>query len=541
MKISVYQGRFPVGKIKDNCKKIIKASEDAVAQGIDLIVFPECAVSGYAAQDLLFQEDFRNAVKAAIDVLTARLPKNIWVIVGAPVYEHKKIVNALLVFHEGELQHIYAKRALPNHDIFDERRYFRPGNEPGIIKIKGVKVGLLVCFDFWKAEIVERLSKKLDLLVVINASPFFIGKREQRVATAKEVVAKTRAAFLYVHQIGGQDEIIFDGGSFVLNKAGELIGVLPQFTEVQASLEVSAAKINLAGAWQNNFVLGDVEQLYQALILGVREYVSKNNFDGVLVGLSGGIDSAVTLALLVHALGAQNVEAVLMPSRFTQEMSLQDAKMEAKKLGVKMHEVSIETLFTTFLNEVSGHFENKAWDLTEENIQARLRGMILMALSNKEGKMVVSTTNKSELAVGYGTLYGDLAGGFALLKDVYKTEVYRLAAFINREAEIIPERVITRAPSAELREGQTDQDSLPAYEILDAIVRFYVEENLGQASIVAQGFTPLDVHRVIYLINASEYKRQQAPLGPKVSKRAFGKDWRVPITKGWECGHAVDS
>jgi NAD+ synthase (glutamine-hydrolysing) len=532
MKIAVYQGRFPIGKMKANCERILKVAHEAIAQNVELLVFPECALSGYAAQDLFFQEDFKNSVIDAIEFLRAGLPRDLWVIVGTPIYEEQKIFNALLVFHAGKIEDIYNKRALPNHDVFDERRYFRAGDSKGVIKINGLKIGLLVCYDFWKKAIIEKLPRGLDLVIAINASPFFIGKRERRVAKGQVVATTTKAPFLYVHQVGAQDEIIFDGASFILDKEGKLLGVLPQFAESLGVLECGKKACQPGQAWQQDFTLQGTDELYQALVFALREYVYRNGFKGVLIGLSGGVDSAVTLALAVAALGAENVEVILMPSRFTQAMSIEDARQEADTLKVKAKIISIEFLFNQVMQELSPYFGDKAWDITEENIQARLRGMTLMALSNKYGKMVIATTNKSELSVGYGTLYGDLIGGFALLKDVYKTEVYQLAKFINREQEIIPERVLTRAPSAELRDNQKDQDSLPDYAMLDAILKLHVEENLGVATIVQHGFPEKEVARVIQMVDKSEYKRQQAPIGPKVSTRAFGKDWRIPVTRG---------
>lgn len=532
MNIAVYQGRFPVGKIRANAERILAVAREAVAQNVDLLIFPECALSGYAAQDLFFQEDFRLSVQSALEFLQKQLPAELAVVVGTPIYEDKKIFNALVVFHQGKQEYMYAKQALPNHDVFDEKRYFQAGDHVGVIKINGMKIGLFICFDFWKLDWVKPLPRNVNLVLAINASPFFVGKREKRLKMAQAVVAKSKVPFVYVHQIGAQDEIIFDGGSFVLNAKGELLGVLPQFTEALGQIQVDKKAVALDSHWQSDFSLEGVAELYQALVFALREYVYRNGFTEVLLGLSGGVDSAVTLALAVAALGQDHVEAILMPSRFTHAMSIEDAELEARALGVKSQIVPIENFFHHFLTELQPRFSKTSWDLTEENLQARIRGMILMALSNKSGKMVISTTNKSELGVGYGTLYGDLIGGFALLKDVYKTQVYQLAEFINAKQEIIPKRVLQRAPSAELRENQTDQDSLPDYEVLDQILKLHMEENLGAHSIIASGLSEKEVTRVIAMIDKSEYKRQQAPIGPKVSKRAFGKDWRIPVTRG---------
>lgn len=532
LKTAIYQGRFPVNRIRENTDLMLEIANHAKEEGIEFLVFPEGAVTGYVAQDLLLQEDFKAATQKAISRLQEQLPPNMWVLIGSPFYQNQRIFNAALVFHGGAIAQVYAKQALPNNEVFDEQRYFTQGTTANVLKIKGLKIGIMICEDFWVDEVLRRYPKNLDAALIINASPFFVGKREQRLARAKVAATELNTAILYAHQIGAQDEIIFDGGSLVLDAKADLLGVLPQFETGLGVITLSKKNCVLNTGWHKHFNLDDVAQRYQALVLALQEYVHKNRFNGIILGLSGGIDSALTLALAVKALGADQVEAVLMPSRFTQMMSIEDARQQATTLKVKTHEVNIENLFTTFLTEVSPHFAKQDWDLTEENIQARLRGMILMALSNKSGKMVLTTTNKSELAVGYGTLYGDLAGGFALLKDVYKTEVYALANFCNQDQEIIPRRVIERAPSAELRQDQTDQDSLPEYSLLDAIIKLYVEENLGAQSIISQNYPKTEVERIINMIDKCEYKRQQAPIGPKVSKRAFGKDWRMPVTKG---------
>jgi NAD+ synthetase len=532
MKVAVYQGIFPVNAIMANCERMIRVAHEAVAQKVDLLIFPECALSGYLPEDLLMQADFNRAVQEAQVFLALQFPANIWIILGTPYYQDHKIFNALLVYHDHKIDTVYIKQALPNYGVFDEERYFVKGHEPGTLTIRGLKLGLLICEDFWRGQVFAKLGNDLDMVISINASPFDITKREQRLVSAQAVVQKLKVPFVYVHQVGVQDEVIFDGASFILGKDATLLGVLPQFKEVFATFEVaSATKITLDQEWQPHFALDKTAELYQSLIYALRAYVRHHRFPGVLIGLSGGIDSALTLALAVAALGADQVEGVLMPSRFTEDLSIAAAKKQAATLGVKIHEISIEPLFKTFLQELSPHFVHKNWDVTEENIQARLRGMILMALSNKSGKIVLATVNKSELAVGYGTLYGDLIGGFALLKDLYKTDVYRLARFCNQTREIIPEEVIQRAPTAELRANQKDQDSLPDYDLLDKILKLYVEENLSLEHICAQGFAEIEVERVIQMIHRSEHKRHQAPLGPKVSRRGFGKDWRMPIMK----------
>lgn len=530
MKIAVYQGRFPVGAILDNSKAIIDVAHQVVRHGAHVLLLPECALSGYAPQDLLYQEDFKNQLMSALDDLLVQLPTELYVLLGSPYYVDDKILNALFVLHQGKIEYVYAKRALPNYNVFDEQRYFTAGQQPGVIEIHGFKCGLLICEDIWDQDVVRALPRDLDFVFSIHASPFEMDKREQRMMRVSEAVQYLQAPCIYAHQVSGQDELIFDGASFVMDRDAELLGVLPQFEEGLGFVNLEADHCELQ-AWEDEFIFEGVAELYQALVFSVREYVKKNHFKGVLLGLSGGIDSALTLVICVDALGADAVEAVLMPSRFTAAMSIEDAHLEADALEVKTLSISLESMFDSFLNSMTPYFEGQAWDVTEENMQARVRGMMLMALSNKSGKMVVTTSNKSEVAVGYGTLYGDMAGGFDVLKDVYKTDVYRLAVYRNQLDSVIPVRVLTRAPSAELRVDQKDQDTLPDYVVLDGILKLYVEDNFGVEQIVVQGFERSVVEEIIRMVNKAEYKRQQAPMGPKVSRRAFGDDWRMPVTK----------
>ena len=532
MKIAVYQGSFPLAAIKENSALMLKIAEQVAVENFDLLVFPECALTGYPPQDLLLQEDFRLELERALVELERAFPPTLHVILGSPYYQGDTLINALLYYHQGKINYIYAKQALPNYSVFDEKRYFSAGSSPGYLEIKGFKLGLLICEDLWAREVVQKLPTQLDVVISIHASPFEQGKRELRIQEAQKVVQHSNAPCIYLHQVSGQDELIFDGGSFVLGRVGQLVGVLPQFAPALGFLELTTEACRLDGAWQSRFSLSPIAELYQALVFSVREYLRKNHAKGVLLGLSGGVDSALVLAIAVDAVGSEHVQAVMMPTQFNLAMSLEDAKLEAEALGVKTHELPIENLWQNFLKEITPHFDTKTWDVTEENIQARLRGMILMALSNKSGSMVLSTSNKSEMAVGYSTLYGDMVGAFAPLKDIYKTEVYALARFRNAAHQVIPERVLTRAPSAELRPDQTDQDSLPDYAVLDAVLKLYLEENFGEAHIVAQGFAEGVVTQIINMLNKAEYKRQQACIGPKCSRRAFGRDWRMPVTKG---------
>ncbi len=518
MNIYFYQGHFPVGAIADNAKKMRGVAEEALHRGAELIVFPELALSGYPPEDLLFQQKFQAGIEAAIAQLQQDLPPEILVILGAPVYRDGKIYNALLAFGEGRIVYEYHKQALPNFGVFDDQRYFSAGSTPGVLTWKGHRIGLLICEDLWHSESVKSLGQ-VDVVISIHASPFERGKRAKRLQIAMDAYQILKAPIVYVHQIGVQDEVIYDGGSFCIDAQGGVTG-FPQFEAGLFCCFAPGAKGSPSTLTLLRKGGGESATIYQALCFALKGYVDHHGFPGVLLGLSGGIDSALTLAIAVDALGADRVQAVLMPSRYTAAMSIEDAEYEAKALGVSYSIIPIETLFEAFIKAVSPHFSRPEPDLTEENIQARLRGMILMALSNKSGKMVVTTTNKSELAVGYGTLYGDLAGGFALLKDVYKTEVYALARHRNTLGFVIPERVLTRPPSAELRHNQTDQDALPDYVVLDDVIERYMA---GEPDLNPQ---------MTALIRRNEYKRKQAPLGPKVSARAFGKDWRMPIMQG---------
>lgn len=516
-----------VGAIKANAAKIIDII-NTHQDDHDLIVFPELAISGYPPEDLLLFDHFYEKVEQALEQI-AKTVKNCHVIIGFPHLVKQQRYNAAAVYHQGKTIAIYHKQHLPNYGIFDEKRYFTEGEaKPCILNMHDFKLGLCICEDLWKPGPVEQvIHEKADALICINASPFDYDKYEQREELIKHY-AKQGLSIIYVNQVGGQDELLFDGQSVAFDESGEVRVRAPAFIETNQTVLL-----------QNKEVIGQVtplqsreELIYNGLICGTRDYVLKNNFPGVLIGLSGGIDSALTLAIAVDALGAEKVHAVMMPSRYTSDISSVDAMALLNKLKVPHSTISIEPAFNTLLSMLAPEFEDRPVDTTEENIQARIRGLLLMALSNKTGKMLLSTSNKSETAVGYATLYGDMAGGFSVLKDVLKTQVYQLADYVNRDEEIIPKRIITRPPSAELAENQTDQDSLPDYNVLDDIIKSFMELSLSEEDIIKHGHEPAVVKKVIHMLIRNEYKRRQAAPGIKISPRAFGRDWRFPITSG---------
>jgi NAD+ synthase (glutamine-hydrolysing) len=456
--------------------------------------------------------------------------------VGFPEYVGNLIFNSAALIHEGALAAVHRKAELPNYKVFDEKRYFLPGAQPSVADVKGFRCGLLVCEDIWEPEPAQLArSQGAELLVVINASPYELHKQRERETVARARVLDVGLPMAYINMIGGQDELIFDGNSFVMNAAGEVVMRAPAFVEGTFAVDfVRDAKGHVVP--QPGHIepeLSDEASIYGALVVGVRDYVNKHGFPGVVMGLSGGVDSALTLAIAVDALGAGRVHAVMMPSRYTSDMSLDDAKEQARLLGVEYSLLSIENMFEATLATLKDEFAGRPVDATEENIQSRCRMLLLMGISNKTGKMLLTTGNKSEMAVGYATLYGDMAGGFAPIKDCSKMLVYRLATYRNAAGPVIPQRVIDRPPSAELRHDQKDSDSLPAYDVLDAILEAFIEEDLSVDEIVARGFDRTTVGRVLDMVKRNEYKRRQAPPGVRVSRRAFGRDWRYPITNGY--------
>lgn len=528
MKVAIAQINCMVGDIAGNAQKILLSAQQAKAQGASLLITPELALCGYPPEDLLLRADFMAACQVQLKKLSQSLD-GITLIVGHPHQVDEECFNAASILQNGEITATYHKHALPNHSVFDEKRYFSHGEDALVFEHEGVKIGVLICADVWESE--PALHAKLagaELLVALNASPFHMEKQLTRLEVLRSRVYETRLPVVYVNMVGGQDELVFDGASFVLNANGELTHQLPAY---QTQLEIiEFAHTEPVVTQKPAHSLSLEASVYQALQLGLADYVNKNGFPGVVLGLSGGIDSALTLAIAVDALGVNRVHAVMMPSEFTADMSVNDARKMADILGVKYTEIAIKDLFDGYEKALAPQFAGLQADATEENLQARIRGMLLMAISNKFGSIVVTTGNKSEMAVGYCTLYGDMAGGFALLKDVPKTLVYKLSNYRNSLSEVIPLRIIARPPSAELRADQKDQDSLPDYEVLDGIMEAYVENDLSKQNILAMGYQLPDVNRVISLIDRNEYKRRQAPVGVRITHKGFGKDRRYPIT-----------
>ena len=526
---------FLVGDIAGNTAKIIAAANEARDRlRADLIVFPELTITGYPPEDLLLRPSFVRQVEPALQRLCDEI-SGIAAVVGCPLPTPKGLRNAAVVLDGSAIQTTYYKRWLPNYSVFDEKRYFVPGGNPAVVTVAGVRVGVTICEDVWlPGPVAQAAEAGAQLLVNLNASPYHAGKGGQRLDVLRQRVQEGHIPIVYANLLGGQDELVFDGGSMVVGADGTLIQRAPFFAAGLYPVDFQFSEGGLTP------VPGEIAEepsaeagIYQALVLGVRDYVEKNGFPGVVLGLSGGIDSALTLAIAVDALGAERVEAVLMPSRYTADMSNTDAELEAKALGVQYHLLPIEPAFQSFLQILQPVFAGLPPDIAEENIQARCRGVLLMAISNKTGKLVLTTGNKSETAVGYSTLYGDMAGGFAPIKDVLKTMVYRLAAYRNRLSPVIPQRVFDRPPSAELRPDQTDQDSLPPYDVLDAILHAYVEEDHSVEELVTAGFDRATVERVARLVILNEYKRRQAAPGVRITPRAFGRDRRYPITSGF--------
>jgi NAD+ synthetase len=531
MKIAISQLNFVVGDIAGNTTRILAAAHTASQQGAALLVTPELALSGYPPEDLLLRDDFNQACADALQQIASQT-HHISLLIGHPHQIADNHYNAASLIADGRIQATYLKHVLPNHSVFDEERYFEAGTEPLVFDLEGIRFGVNICADVWEAEpAMQARLAGAEVLLALNASPYHLQKQHSRHEIMRERVMQTGMAALYVNLVGGQDELVFDGASFVMNARGDITQQLPALEEKLSYVELQG---NQPASGEKTAELSLEESVYRTLCLGVRDYVEKNGFPGVLLGLSGGIDSALTLAVAVDALGAEKVRAVMMPSPYTAEISLADAREMAQALGVQYSEIPIEPTFQAFLAALQDDFGDLPPDLAEENLQARIRGTLLMALSNKFGSIVLTTGNKSEMGVGYSTLYGDMAGGFAVLKDVPKTLVYQLAHYRNRQSAVIPQRIITRAPSAELRSNQTDQDSLPPYEVLDAIMELYVEYDRSPLEIIRTGLDADAVKRVITLIDRNEYKRRQAPVGVRITHRGFGKDRRYPITSGYK-------
>ncbi len=532
LKIALAQINFLVGAISANQSKIIETAQYARDQlAADIIIFPELSVTGYPPEDLLLRPDFIKHAKQSV-LAIAQAVQGIDIVLGFPEQLGSHLYNSAAVLRAGKIFKRYKKNALPNFGVFDEQRYFQSGNQVCIFSVKNTTIGITICEDIWQKGLIEKNKRQgVELIITLNASPFYAGKIHQREAIVCQQAKETGVALVYVNSVGGQDELIFDGASFVVNEQGKVVFRAEEFEEQVSVVEFA----------NNTFVPNTCAALYsvisseyKALVLGVRDYVHKNGFQGALLGLSGGIDSALVLAIAVDALGAEHVEAVLMPSQYTQNMSNEDAVLEAEALAVKYHIIAIEPAVSAFTEMLSDVFADSKKDTTEENIQARCRGVLLMAISNKQGKLLLTTGNKSEMSVGYATLYGDMAGGFAPIKDVPKLLVYQLAEYRNTISAVIPQRVITRPPSAELAPDQIDEDSLPAYAILDPILEMYVEQDKSAQEIEAAGYQLSDINRAISLVDRNEYKRRQAPPGIRITPRAFGRDRRYPITSGYK-------
>ena len=536
MKVVMCQLNTWVGDITGNTAKVLASvAADSEPDASHLFVFPELTLTGYPPEDLLLRPALAEHVDKAIDHLKRELPPQAWVLIGYPRTQDGKLYNAAGMIHEGQLVAEYHKQCLPNYQVFDEKRYFSEGNAPCVIDVDGVKVGITICEDIWHAEPADSARRDgAEILINLNASPFHRGKHKERWELLGDRAREQNIPMVYVNQVGGQDELVFDGGSFAVNADGQLAVVAPDYTEGQYELTIERSVGGIV-IEQQPIPKGPVElaSVWQALVTGVKDYVEKNGFPGVVLGLSGGIDSAVTLAVAVDALGAERVQAVMMPFRYTADMSVEDAAEQAKVMGVEYSAISIEAIFDEFMQSLAPQFDGLSPDITEENLQARCRGVLLMSISNKRHRLVLTTGNKSELAVGYSTLYGDMAGGFDALKDCPKMLVYALARYRNSLGYCIPERVIERPPSAELAPDQKDEDSLPPYDVLDDIIERYVELDESPEVIIGAGYERADVERVTRLIDLNEYKRRQAPVGVRITTRGFGRDRRYPISWAW--------
>lgn len=531
MKIAMYQMNPKVGDLEYNLILLIDNILSAKAQGAKLFIAPELAICGYSPEDLLLRSDFINNCQYQLQKLLTI--SGIMMLIGAPYSENHCIYNSLYLINEGQIVNRYDKMILANYGVFDESRYFTAGTKTVVFELEGNKLGLVICEDFWhEAPIAAVRSLGAETLIVVNASPYEQNKQQQRLEIAKTIIKKYDLNIIYVNMVGGQDELVFDGASWAMNKDETIVTQMPAFTDT-----IDYVTLDDNNFFKNKSISVYPDSLtatYQALVLGLKDYVHKNGFTQLTLGLSGGIDSALCLVLAVDAIGADQVFALMMPSIYTHAISLEDAHKIAHNLKVKYEEISIKPIYEKFNNALFPLFLDLVEDSTEENIQARIRGMILMAIANKLGYLVLSTGNKSEIATGYATLYGDMAGGFAVLKDVSKTLVYQLANWRNQKTKVIPERIITRAPTAELKFDQLDQDSLPPYEILDQIISALVEENLSVDDVIAQGFASSIVEKVAYLLRISQHKRQQAAIGPKITKQGLAKDWRLPNTNAYK-------
>ncbi len=535
LRVAVAQFNAVVGDLAGNVERIIACAIEAKARGAQVLLTPELALCGYPPEDLLLRPDFYRACQRALDDLAVRMAAvapALALIIGHPEEYEGACYNAASVIENGQKTAVYRKISLPNYEVFDEKRYFTPGEAACVVTLAGVRCGINICADIWQSGAFEAAcAAGAELMLVLNASPCHLEKHQERQQILGDRIAATGVPAIYCNLVGGQDELVFDGASFALDARQQLVMRLPQFREALGIVDVDGPHLHSEDMAE---ILPLEGEAYSALVLGVRDYIGKSGFNGVIIGFSGGIDSALTLCVAVDALGAGKVHAVMMPSPYTAQMSLDDSREMVRRLGVQYDEIPIEPAMQTYQSMLAPLFSSQPaktpGDTTDENIQARIRGNILMALSNKTGALVLTTGNKSEMAVGYCTLYGDMAGGFAVIKDVYKTLVYRLARYRNTISDVMPENIINRPPTAELKPGQLDQDSLPEYEILDAIVRAYMEEDRSPRAIIAAGLPEDAVRRVVRLLRLAEYKRRQAPIGIRITPRSFGKDWRYPVT-----------
>lgn len=536
-KISLAQFSPHIGNVAANVQKMIELANEAKQQNSNIIVFPELSTIGYPAEDLLLRPSLTKRTAEAFAQLAT--VKDIVMVFGfVNQTENGHRYNSAAVMKDGQVLGIYNKQNLPNYSVFDEKRYFAEGHQHLVFEYLGHKFGVLICEDVWTLETVQQLAQlNVESILVLNASPYEVGKPQHRIVTLKELAKQLNVNIVYTNQVCGQDDLIFDGTSFVINHTGDVALEAPSFKEVLCTVEYNI-ETKLYNDAEKAESLDTIAEIYQALVMSTRDYVQRSGFPGVILGLSGGIDSALTMAIAVDAIGADKVQAVMMPYTYTSQISVEDATAQAKRQGVTFGIAEIHPIVNSFTQTLLPFFGNSPADATEENLQARARGTLLMGLSNKFGNLVLSTGNKSELSVGYCTLYGDMVGGFGVLKDVYKTIVFELAKYRNslEETPIIPERVITRPPSAELRPDQKDQDSLPAYDVLDAILYAYIEEDQSQDEIIAKGFDKDVVIKVIQLVDRNEYKRRQGAIGPRISSRAFSRERRYPIVNGWKPG-----
>ena len=539
VKVALAQINLTVGDIAGNTEKIITYSAQARDDlDADLVIFPELSICGYPPEDLLFQASLRCSVESALVKISESI-SGIAVLIGFPEYSQGKIYNACEVIRDGKMLAHYRKQSLPNYSVFDEERYFTRGNDTSIFTLNGIRIGLNICEDVWNVGPMDSAhSAGAECIIAINGSPFEKGSQATRETQVKKRIMDVQLPVIYVNMVGGQDELVFDGGSFAMSADGEMAFRAPAFEEGlhAVDLQASASGVVLQAGISADLLDADASA-YKALVAGTRDYITKHDFPGIILGLSGGIDSALVATIAYDAIGPDRVRAVMMPFRYTSNMSQEDAALQAATLGIRYDVISIEPMYEATIAQLDLVLGEREPNVTEENIQARCRGLLLMAISNKTGRMLLTTGNKSEMAVGYATLYGDMAGGFAPIKDCTKTLVYRLARYRNSLGAAIPERVIAREPSAELRPDQKDSDSLPDYDVLDSILEAFIEEDLSAAEITERGFERDTVVRILEMVQRNEYKRRQAPPGVRISGRAFGRDWRYPITSGYKFPH----